>query len=80
MNATFHSFKKSGKWYASGRGIWPPAMNKTFGNRERRELIASANNNAFPGISSKGSEFILVVIPDDDTPDSWPIMLIVEVD
>lgn len=47
-------------------------------NAERIRAILDANNNCWPGMSSKADDLTLVVIPDDDCPYGWPQMYVRE--
>lgn len=75
-NATFHSFKPSGKWYATGRGVLSPEVFKVFDRGERRAEITKANQGKYPGLSGEGREFVFVVVADEDIPFGYPLMLL----
>lgn len=75
-NATFHSFKRSGKWYASGRGfLSPEVFTASFDRNGRRERILQDNEGKFPGLSGRGDDFTFVVFGDDDLSYGFPLML-----
>lgn len=74
-NATFHAFKDTGKWYASGRGVLPAeAFHGSLDRPERYALILKANGEKFPGLSSTGRHFIAVIIPDESIEFGWPLL------
>ena len=75
LNATFHCFKESGKWYVTYRGYLSEDVFRVYGHRERRTQILLDNDGKYPGLSGPGREFIFVVIPDDGTPHGYPLML-----
>lgn len=72
-NATFHSFKPSGKWYATGRGVLPEEVYREFDLVKRRRLVPEANGGRYPGLSTVGTGFIRVIIPDDTHPNGFPL-------
>lgn len=74
-NATFHSFKPSGKWYASGRGHLLKDVFECFTAVDQWKRILRANGGAYPGLKSIGAEFVCVVIPDEDVEFGYPLML-----
>lgn len=74
MNAEFLCFKKSGKWYSSGRGFVTESLYEVFNTDERRLQILADNDGIFPGLSTQGADFIWVVIPDEDAP-GYPLLL-----
>ena len=62
VECDIHTFKPSGKWYASARGkcqtdIWR-------GNN--RERMLALNDGKCPGLSGRGDDFIIVVITNED--------------
>jgi hypothetical protein len=67
-NCTFHYFKIGGKWYTSARGLFPPSLPDTY-NPVTRQSIMAANGGGMPGLSTTGSNFIVIVIPDEDCDD-----------
>lgn len=80
-NATFYSFKMSGKWYATGRGVITDAVYTVFSRRERQEAIIALNGGKFPGLSSTGFEFHWVIIPDESSAVyNYPLMIVGEPD
>lgn len=75
QNAMFYSFKQSGKWYASDKDYLSPEVFAVFNRQARRNMIVDDNGGAYPGLSGPGSEFIYVVIPDEDCEHGFPLML-----
>jgi hypothetical protein len=75
-NCTFHYFKPRGKWYTTERGVFPPSEPHSY-NDIRRETIMSANGGKMPGLMTTASNFIVIVIPDDDCddPQAFPRLL-----
>ena len=73
-NATFYSFKRSGKCYAEGRGTLTREAIYDWNNR--REHILRNNDGKYPGLSGRGDEFHFVIIPDEDHPEGFPLMLL----
>lgn len=59
-DTTYLFFKESGKWKYEGRGFFPNTWDVC------RETIMEANGGQMPGISSRGDDYVIVVIPDDD--------------
>lgn len=74
-NATFHSFKLSGKWYATGRGYLSPEVFRIFNTHGQRVRIVQDNGCKYPGLSGEGAEFIFVVIGDEDLDHGYPLLL-----
>jgi hypothetical protein len=74
-NATFYSFRESGKWYATGRGVLTPSVFDSWDSAERRKRIIDANDGKYPGLSGTGAEFIFVVDGDDVLNFGWPLLL-----
>jgi hypothetical protein len=74
-NATFHAFRASGKWYASGRGHLPKEVFAVFERTERRLAIITANGGKFPGLNGPGEEFVFIVVADEDVDYGYPLML-----
>lgn len=70
-NATFHTFKTSGKWAYSGRGYLPEDFNMA---EDMRSFIMTQNGHKCPGMSTDGSDLTLVIIPDENHPTGWPLM------
>lgn len=76
-NATFHTFKSSGKYYTTGRGLM--ISNKQFIHPDltTRAGLLMQNKGLMPGLSGDGSEFHVTVIPDENIDASefvsWPI-------
>lgn len=78
-NATFHAFKQPwGKWGYSGRGRLPPSAFQApiFAPEERLEDILKHNDGKWPGMSTDGREYFLVVIGDEDNNFGWPLMFV----
>lgn len=75
INCTFHCFKASGKWYATERGIITKEVFGIFDCEARRNMILRVNGGKYPGLNGTGSEFVFVVVPDDDVSYSFPLML-----
>lgn len=57
-DCTFLYFKPSGKWKYGGRGVFPRG--------EVTQETIKAENNGMPGITSDGSGYVLIVIPDEN--------------
>jgi len=82
-NATFYTFKSSGKYYTHKRGVMPnifghaerPNSDAVWTNEERREAILRANQNHMPGLSTTGSNLRVVVIIDADVDFGYPLCL-----
>lgn len=76
-NATFISFKPSGKYYTSGRGFLPrEAFGPMLNHFERRLPILEANGGKMPGLSSPGETLVIVALIDETTESyGWPLML-----
>lgn len=76
-NATFYYFKRSGKYYAEGRGVLPEtAFGCKIANQiERRQELLRVNNNKMPGLTTTASEFFVVVIGDETVDYGWPLHL-----
>lgn len=73
--AKFLYFKSTGKFYTSGEGVLPDDMWDMHGNEEWRAAILRANQNHMPGLSTTGSNFIVVVLPGDETERGYPLHL-----
>lgn len=75
-NATFHAFKPSGKWYTTDRGILSEnCYGVAFTPAERRAKVLEVNGGNYPGLSSPGERFVLVVIPDETVEFGFPLLL-----
>lgn len=75
-NATFLTFKPSGKYYASGRGVLPRSVFEPYYKaKDPREEILGANGGKMPGLNSTGRDKIVVVTPDDSVDFGFPIHL-----
>lgn len=72
-NATFHTFKPSGKWAYSGRGHASKLLFDTFTHNEQRHVILDDNGGSVPGMNGNGVGYTIVVIPDEDCPHGWPL-------
>lgn len=77
-NARFLTFKPSGKWKYEGRGNASEMLFKRFGVGERRAQVLADNGGLMPGMSTSGSDLIVVVIPDEDHDSGWPLLLLPE--
>lgn len=76
-NATFYSFRLSGKWCATGRGHLSERVFKSFDRSDLlRDLIVEDNSGVYPGLSGRGSGFIFVVVPDDAVVFGYPLLLV----
>lgn len=75
-NATFYSFKESGKWKYSGRGRVTQQLFACFSRVGRRRRILFDNNEKFPGMSTPAEDFIWVVLPDESCDFGYPLMLL----
>ena len=80
-NATFYTFSAGGshKWWYEGRGHLSAEVFGAHTIAERREQILRDNDGLCPGMSSAGSDMVIVVIADDDVDWGWPLMLYPEV-
>jgi hypothetical protein len=75
-NADFHTFKPdSGKWKYSGRGYLSADVFKFHDSGSRRRQILKDNDGKIPGMSSAGSDLVLVVIGDHEVEHGYPLML-----
>lgn len=74
-NATFYSFRTSGKYYETGRGSLTEDVFKVFGAPERRAQILKDNGGKYPGLSGPGKDFIFVVIGDEQIDHGYPLLL-----
>ena len=75
-NATFTTFKTSGKYYAEGRGRVNAAIFEPLqGGVETRNALLKLNGNKVPGLSTTGSNFHLVVMLDPWVDFGWPLHL-----
>jgi hypothetical protein len=75
-NATFYTFKTSGKYYTHGRGYVPKEVFEPLeGGAATREALLKANGNKVPGLSTTGSNFHLIVVLDEDVDYGWPLHL-----
>lgn len=76
FNATIHTFKRSGKYYTSERGMSLLIEDHIKEDKTTRQKILDANNGLIPGLSTTGYDYFIVLIPDDDIDDafvSYPI-------
>lgn len=67
--ANFYYFKPSGKWKYEGYGNIPDT-NEVW----TRQQLLDANEGKMPGLSSDGTDLVIIVIPDDDALHGWPQM------
>jgi hypothetical protein len=75
-NATFYTFKDSGKWSYEGRGYLSDAVfRECFSGHARREQILKDNGGLCPGMSTAGRDLIMVVIPDESHDTGFPLLL-----
>jgi hypothetical protein len=56
-------FKPSGKWMYAGRGRFPRPQTEGYHEIDRDEIIRE--NGSMPGISTRGSDFIIIINPDE---------------
>lgn len=74
-NATFYSFKPSGKYYSTGRGAIEAQNYEPISNEERRLDIVKQNGGKMPGLNSIGSSLMVIVVPDESVEFGWPLFL-----
>lgn len=72
-NATFYTFKPSGKWAYSGRGNASDLLFHTFTHNEQRAVIIDDNGGCIPGMNGNGVGYTIVVIPDENHTSGWPL-------
>ena len=79
-NATFISFKKSGKYYSEGRGVFPDDPEKYGRWLFKQEEIAAANGGHIPGLAGASTDLIIVVVPDENHHGkaAWPRLIFPE--
>lgn len=70
QTAMFYYFKKSGKYYNESKG-YIPMINDVW----TREELLRANGGYMPGLSTTGSSFRIVVVPEIEAVYGWPQML-----
>lgn len=76
-NATFYTFKPSGKWYTTERGyLSRDIFHGAKSGEEKVERIRADNGGAWPGLRGTGSEFTLVVFGDEDLDYGFPLMIV----
>jgi len=77
-DCTYLFFKSTGKWKYEGRGRFPRPQSAGWHEINRDEIIRE--NGSMPGISSRGSDYIIVIVPDEkcDVPTAYPRMLMPE--
>lgn len=63
-DCTYVYFKPSGKWKYDGRGRFPRPQDDGWHDVNRDEVMRE--NGGMPGISSRGSDLVVVIIPDDE--------------
>lgn len=67
-NCTFIYFKPSGKFYSSARGM-APTITQFISTTPTRELVIICNDSldfTAPGLSTNGSNFIIIIVPDEE--------------
>lgn len=81
-NARFIHFKRSDKFYTEARGVCPREVFQPFlGHGDYASQvntamrILQANRGRMPGLSTTGSEFRTVIIPDEELDFGYPITL-----
>lgn len=67
QEAMFYYFKASGKYYTEGKGKIP-MINAVW---TRQELL-DVNGGNMPGLSTSGSNFRVVIIPEIEAVFGWP--------
>lgn len=72
-NATFYTFKQSGKWAYSGRGYASKSLWELFTHAGQRMQLLDDNGGSVPGMNGNGVNYIIVVVPDEDCPHGWPL-------
>lgn len=72
-NATFYTFKKSGKYAYEGRGHLSPQVFERFDKNGRYHQILEDNGGSIPGMSGNGVGYFIVVIGDEANPHGWPL-------
>lgn len=77
-DCTFLYFKPSGKWKYEGRGRFPSAPDEGWHEVGRDEIIRE--NGAMPGITTRGPDLVIVVLPDESCQvrSAYPRMLMPE--
>lgn len=72
FDCDYHYFKPSGKWYASGEGVFPSGP---LWKLDRNMIVAE--NGSMPGLSGRAEEFTIVVVPRDNCESRFacPMML-----
>lgn len=73
--ATFHAFKRSGKWYSTERAYLTPMFFREFPDSRRERLLGHMPNRCYPGLNSAGREFTWVIVPDENHENGFPVML-----
>lgn len=61
----FIAFKDSGKYYTSGKGYYPRAVDNEY-VEINRDTIAVWNGGVVPGLSGRGEDFTIIVRPLDN--------------
>lgn len=75
-NATFTTFKASGKYYTEGRGRVNADIFEPFhGGVQTREALLKINSNKVPGLSTTGSNFHVIIVMDPWVDFGWPLHL-----
>lgn len=71
-NATFYSFRPSGKYYTDGRGSCPPSVFEVFD--DRKGAVLAANGGKWPGLSGPGHDLVCIVILDEAEDHGFPLL------
>lgn len=74
-DCTYLYFKPSGKWKYEGRGRFPRPQSVGWHEIDRDEIMRE--NGGMPGIVTRASDYVVVVIPDEtcDVRSAYPRML-----
>lgn len=77
-DCTYLYFTRGGKWKYDGRGRFPRPQQPGWHEVNRDEIMRE--NLGMPGISGRGADYIIVIVPDDacDVPTAYPRMLMPE--
>jgi hypothetical protein len=78
VDCDFLYFKPGGKWKYEGKGRFPKAPDEGWHELDRDAIIRE--NDGMPGIISRGSDYVIIVIPRDncDVRSAYPRMLMPE--
>lgn len=76
-NATFYTFSTGGshKWRYEGRGFLSEDVFRVHTIEQRREQLLKDNGGKCPGMSTAGTDMVIVVIGDKDVEWGWPLMM-----